>query len=133
MMVTMPLPPKARTALWRHVTAGAAKGELCLQHCRDCGRVQYPPREVCGQCLSAALEWRPTSGAGKVLSSTALEASLEPYFQARLPVLLALVKLDAGPVVYAFREQSLDAGQMVAVEARVDSAGEAALWAVAKP
>ena len=125
------LPPGARTPLWREVTAGAEAGELRLQHCEDCGQVQYPPREICGNCLSGRLQWRATRPRGEVLSATALEASLEPFFRADLPVRLALIRLEAGPVVYAFREVDLAEGQDVTVEARIDAAGEAVLWALA--
>lgn len=95
---------------------------LNLQHCQDCGTVQYPQREVCGNCLSDNLEWRQTSGAGRLLSHTILRVSLEPAFQDHLPLPLALVELDAGPVVYAFADEALDRrGMAVTVHADADS------------
>lgn len=120
-------PPKARTRLWVHITEGARAGELRLQHCKNCATVQYPPRELCGDCLSPALEWRATNGAARVLSHVSLNASVEPWFQARLPVNIALVKLDAGPVAYIFTEGSVSTGDRVAVEAKIDPSGEAVL------
>jgi uncharacterized OB-fold protein len=124
-----PHPPKFRTPLWSHVTEGAKAHELRLQHCADCGQVQYPPREICGNCLSDALEWRKTSGAGEVLSATRLEISIDPWFQKRLPVDVALVKLDAGPVCYVFAADALNSGDRAIVDARVNEADEAVLWA----
>lgn len=123
-------PPKKRTALWRHVTEGAGEGVLKLQHCPDCGQVQYPPREVCGVCLGTGLDWRVTPGAGAVLAVTELTASVDPWFRARLPVRVALVRLVAGPVLYAFAAPGLTAGDPAMVEARIDEAGEAVLWAL---
>lgn len=120
-------PPKARTKLWAHITEGARQGELCLQHCASCATVQYPPRELCGDCLSSALEWRATNGAATVLSHVSLNASVEPWFQARLPVNIALVKLDAGPVVYIFAKELLETGDRVNVVAEIDPSGEAVL------
>lgn len=74
---------------------------LMLQHCAECGAVQYPRREACVRCLSPDLVWRETPGGGILLSHTALAVSVEPAWQERLPLPLALVRLDAGPVLYA--------------------------------
>jgi uncharacterized OB-fold protein len=121
------LPPMGRTPLWQPVTEGAA----LLAHLQPefilCGAVQYPPREVCGTCLSDALTWRPQDGLGKVIAATALHASMEPYFQARLPVRVALVRLNAGPVVYAFNEDDLKPGAAARITARIDDSGQAVL------
>jgi len=118
------LPPADRTPLWDPVTEGAKAGELRLQVCADCGTVQYPPREVCGECLSENLEWQSTDGSGTVISHTRLHASIEPYFQARLPLDVVSVRLDAGPVLYAFAgDGTAQTGTPVTVEARLDEAG----------
>lgn len=131
-MTEKALPPKARTPLWHHVTEGAKAGELRLQICLRCGQAQYPPREVCGRCLSDDLEWKAMDGAAKVLGKTRLHASLEPWFQDRLPVDVALVQLDIGPIVYAFAGKGAEIGVRVTVEARIDEAGQAVLWAKAE-
>lgn len=80
---------------------------LTLQHCAQCGTVQYPRREVCVRCLSPDLGWRDTPGGGTLLSHTVLSVSVEPAWADRLPLPLALVRLDAGPVVYALSESGL--------------------------
>lgn len=126
--MTTPLPPAARTPLWENVTEGARNGELRLQHCADCGQIQYPPREVCGHCLSDNLSWRITDGAGVILARTRLHISVDPWFQDHLPVAVALVKLDAGPVLYAFANDG-NAGAPVVVDARIDASGQAVLHA----
>jgi len=132
-MSDTPLPPAARTALWAHVTEGAKAGEFRLQVCADCGAVQYPPREICGNCLSENLDWQAIDGEGTVISHTRLQASIEPYFQARLPVDVVSVRLNAGPVLYAFAgDGAAQTGTPVMVEARIDEAGVAVLHAVQK-
>lgn len=80
---------------------------LMLQHCAECGAVQYPRREACMRCLSPDLQWRETPGGGTLLSHTALHVSVDAKWQDRLPVRLALVRLDAGPVVYALAADDL--------------------------
>jgi uncharacterized OB-fold protein len=127
------LPPKDREPLWRYVTEGAKSGVLSLQQCNDCGRVQYPPREICGNCLSGALEWRKMDGEAEILSGTRLHISLEPYFQARLPLTVVSAQLKAGPVLYAFADTNFATGTKVNIEARIDDSGEAVLWAAARP
>ena len=67
--------------------------------CRRCAAVQYPPRDACHRCLSAALAWTPQSGAGELLAETVLHHSNDPFYRERLPWRLGLVRLDAGPTV----------------------------------
>ena len=59
------LPPGARGRVALGLTAAAAEGRFELQACEDCGAVQYPPREACARCLSAALRWRRQGGEGR--------------------------------------------------------------------
>ena len=42
--------------------ARRALGRFELQLCRDCGTVQYPPREACRSCLSIELDWKAQIG-----------------------------------------------------------------------
>ena len=126
------LPPARRTDLGRAQTAAAVVGKLILQHCGVCAAVQYPPREVCHNCLSEVLRWQETDNLGTVLAAVALQRSLEPYFQAQTPWLLGSVKLDCGPVVLL--QLSADCrktGSRVLVTQHIDASGEAIL--VARP
>jgi hypothetical protein len=47
---------RSRTA--HGLTQAAAEGRFRLQVCGDCGKVCYPPRDACPQCLSADLPFR---------------------------------------------------------------------------
>jgi uncharacterized OB-fold protein len=40
--------------------------EFLIQWCTACGQPIFYPREVCPQCLTGELEWRPAGGAGTV-------------------------------------------------------------------
>ena len=72
--------------------------DLQLQVCDSCGNVNYPPRELCGECLSDALHWRTVDSRGSVQSLTELQYSLESDYAQHLPWRVASVKLDCGPI-----------------------------------
>ncbi len=125
------LPPGARSRVALGLTAAAALGRFELQQCRDCGTVQYPPREACQKCLSIRLEWKPQPTEGELLSDTVLHHSNDLFFRERLPWRLGLVKLDCGPTVVAhLHERVAQAPRRVVVAAKLDRAGQAVLVAL---
>jgi NAD(P)-dependent dehydrogenase (short-subunit alcohol dehydrogenase family)/uncharacterized OB-fold protein len=95
------LPPGARSRFALGLTAAAALGRFELQVCRDCGAVQYPPREACHRCLGDRLAWTPVDGAGELIADTRIHISQELYFRERAPWRMGLVRLDCGPTVVA--------------------------------
>jgi len=124
------LPPAARSRVALGLTAAAALGRFELQQCRDCGSVQYPPREACQHCLSIRLAWKPQSGEGELLASTVLHHSNDLFFRERLPWRLGLIKLASGPTVVAHLHGAVPAAPAaVRVAARLDRAGQAVLVA----
>jgi NAD(P)-dependent dehydrogenase (short-subunit alcohol dehydrogenase family)/uncharacterized OB-fold protein len=125
------LPPQTRSRVALGLTAAAARGALELQTCRDCGAVQYPPREVCRACLSARLIWRPHNGQGELLTETVLRTAQELYFREHLPWRIGIVRLDGGANLVVYVHQSIGpAPCRVRVEAALDRGGEAVLVAV---
>ena len=125
------LPPHTRSRVALGLTAAAARGALELQVCRDCGSVQYPPREVCRACLSSRLIWRPHDGECELLAETVLRAAQELYFRERLPWRIGIVRLEGGANVVAYVHDSVSpAPCRVRVEAALDRAGQVALVAV---
>jgi NAD(P)-dependent dehydrogenase (short-subunit alcohol dehydrogenase family)/uncharacterized OB-fold protein len=125
------LPPAARSRVALGLTAAAALGRFELQQCRDCGAVQYPPRESCVQCLSIRLMWTQQQGQGELLASTVLHHSNDLFFRERLPWRLGLVKLECGPTVVAHLHGAVPAAPTpVHVAARLDRAGQAVLVAL---
>ncbi len=122
------LPPGARSRVALGLTAAAALGRFELQQCKDCGTVQYPPREACQKCLSARLPWKAQRPEGSILADTSLHHSNDLFFRERLPWRLGLVKLDAGPTVVAHLHEN--AKKRVSVRAMLDRAGQAVLAAV---
>jgi len=76
---------------------GAARGELVLQRCLDCGRVQHRPRAICAHCLSGAIEHFAASGRGRVYTFTVTHQNQMPAFRQACPYVLAYVELEEGP------------------------------------
>jgi uncharacterized OB-fold protein len=102
-----------------------------LQRCTDCTTAQYPPREICGACLSDRLAW-DTSDAlpARVVARAYLHHSNEPHFRDLLPLTVGLVKFDAGPVAVCFLSATATAtatpGDQVQVRLNADNKLEAA-------
>jgi NAD(P)-dependent dehydrogenase (short-subunit alcohol dehydrogenase family)/uncharacterized OB-fold protein len=125
------LPPGSRSRVALGLTAAAARGRLELQTCRDCGAVQYPPREACRVCVSQRLEWKVQSGTGELLSETILHHSNELFYRERMPWRLGIVRLDCGPVVVThLHGDCVRPPSRVRVHANIDRAGQAALVAI---
>jgi NAD(P)-dependent dehydrogenase (short-subunit alcohol dehydrogenase family)/uncharacterized OB-fold protein len=125
------LPPGSRSRVALGLTAAAARGRLELQTCRDCGTVQYPPREACRVCLSQRLDWKPQNGVGELLSEATLHHSNELFYRERMPWRLGMVRLDCGPMVVAhLHGDCARAPSRVRILANIDRAGQAALVAI---
>jgi NAD(P)-dependent dehydrogenase (short-subunit alcohol dehydrogenase family)/uncharacterized OB-fold protein len=122
------LPPAARSRVALGLTAAAALGRFELQQCRDCGTVQYPPREACQKCLSVLLDWKAQPDAGELLAQTVLHHSNDLFFRERLPWRLGLVKLACGPTLVAHLHEAVS--QRVRVRAMLDRAGQAVIVAL---
>jgi NAD(P)-dependent dehydrogenase (short-subunit alcohol dehydrogenase family)/uncharacterized OB-fold protein len=124
-------PPSARSRYALGLLWGAAQGRLELQVCRDCGTVQYPPREVCRRCLSDRLDWKAQSGQGELISETLIRHSLELYFRERAPWRSGLVRLPGDVTVVAHLHSDVPRPPAkVRVRAHLDRAGQAVLVAL---
>lgn len=76
---------------------GARAGRLLLQHCKDCGHVQFPPRHICVTCWSDHLDWTESSGRGTIESFTIVHRAPLPEFRSQVPYVVATVLLEEGP------------------------------------
>jgi NAD(P)-dependent dehydrogenase (short-subunit alcohol dehydrogenase family)/uncharacterized OB-fold protein len=125
------LPPGARSRVAMGLTRAAALGRLELQACRDCGAVQYPPREVCRGCLSDRLAWQPQSEGGELVAETLIRHSLELFFRERAPWRAGIVKLDCGPTAVVHLHSDVPPPPArVRVRACLDRSGQAVLVAL---
>lgn len=98
-----------------------------LQRCTDCGKLQFPSRDFCGDCLSEKLAWDSADAMpARVVARTVLHHSNEPRFRERLPLTIGLVRFEAGPIALCFLAASAQPGDTVQVRTGVDNLLEAA-------
>jgi hypothetical protein len=75
---------------------GLARGELLIQKCHECSRLNMYPRYACPHCQCEALGWQRASGRGVLHSFTVLRVGAPDGFEDELPYALGVVKLDEG-------------------------------------
>ena len=75
---------------------GAARGELRIQRCTDCGAAYFYPRPICPSCGSGDVEWFTASG-DATLYSYVISHRPAPGFEDDAPYAIAVVQLAEGP------------------------------------
>ncbi len=78
--------------------AGAARGELTVTRCRECGAYVWYPRDACPHD-GGALEWVAVSGRATLFSWAVVHRPFLPAFADRVPFVTALVALAEDPAV----------------------------------
>lgn len=117
----------SRAAVMTPMDQAAAEGKIAVQTCDKCGAGQYPPRELCRECLSTRLGWSvATELSGKLVA----QATVCHSFVAAtpLPQRVGLVQLGPGMTAVCFVADGIQPGP-VRVRAAVDQAGRAVLTA----
>jgi uncharacterized OB-fold protein len=74
----------------------AARGELVIQRCRDCGHRQFYARALCTEC-GGEPEWETASGRGTVHTFTVIRQNHAKPFRDELPYIVAMIELEEGP------------------------------------
>ncbi|WP_406648683.1 SDR family NAD(P)-dependent oxidoreductase [Aliisedimentitalea scapharcae] len=123
-------PPEMRSRAAMGLSAAAAEGRFMLQHCAECGAVQYPPRDACCQCLGTDLPWRDTAPEGELLAETTIRTSTNLYFRERAPWRTGSVRLDAGPVIICHVHGDVVPRSRVRLWNRLDRSGQGVILAV---
>lgn len=117
-----PFPPTTRSTAAAGLTTAAEQGQFALQVCSACQTVQYPPRDVCCNCLHDELPWQPVANSATVVASSTLHHSTEPYFQEKMPWRIGAVQLDCGPVAIAHLQDGLTTGARATLSLELDPA-----------
>lgn len=84
----------------RHWRLKSQRYGLLGEVCPECKGKIFPPRDVCPHCAEAAGPAYQFSGKGEVYSYTTVHNAPEGY-QGNVPYVVALVKLEEGPLVTA--------------------------------
>jgi uncharacterized OB-fold protein len=101
----------------QHWRLSAQRYQLIGEVCDHCAAAIFPPRDACPECAEPAQTAHTFSGMGTVYSFTTVLDAPEGY-DAQAPYVLALIKLDEGPILTA---QLTDLGDTpVAIGARVE-------------
>ena len=81
------------------------EGRIMGTRCKKCGRLYFPPRADCADCLSSDIEWIPLSGRGRLITYTT--AYFAPAgFEA--PYTLALAELEEGVRVFTRMSKDIE-------------------------
>lgn len=122
-------PPRLRSRVALGLATPAAQGRFALQHCGDCGKVQFPPQEFCSECLGTALNWRPCSRKGALVAEATLHHSLDAAFSGDLPLRTGLVHHESGAVLVAFLHPRCVVERPVRLALTLDRGGNAVVTA----
>lgn len=89
----LPVPDEDGAPFWEY----AARGELRVQSCADCGELRFPPRPCCPRCQSFADSWERMSGRGRIWSYVLPHPPLLPAYAEQAPYNAVLVELSEAP------------------------------------
>jgi uncharacterized OB-fold protein len=84
----------------RHWRLNQQRYALVGEECPNCGVKIFPPRDVCLECVAPAKELYTFTGVGEVYSYTTIYDA-PAGFEHNAPYVIALVKLEEGPVITA--------------------------------
>lgn len=79
--------------------------------CKKCGKVYFPPRADCDECLSGDFEWIPLSGKCKLVTYTVVHFA-PPRFRYDCPYTLAVAQFSEGPMVFAPLSKEIKHGEI---------------------
>lgn len=85
-----PAPNELTAFFWE----GAKQNKLVIQQCNNCHKFQHWPEPVCHHCLSFDLGHGEVSGRGTVYSYEIATQAFHPYFEDKLPFVIAVVELE---------------------------------------
>lgn len=86
--------------LSQHWRLNDQRYRLIGEKCSHCGADIFPPRDVCPDCSKPAKMLYTFAGTGTVYSYTTILDAPEG-FESQSPYVVALVKLDEGPLITA--------------------------------
>jgi hypothetical protein len=82
------------TTLKEQFQQGLERGELLVQSCHNCGKLNMYPRYACPFCQSTDLGWTVAKGTGTLKSFTVIRLVPPSGFEPDLPYALGVIRLD---------------------------------------
>jgi hypothetical protein len=86
-------------------TAHINDHKLMGARCQTCGAIHLPPRAICSQCHSEAIEWAELSSKGKLLAYTVIHIAPSAMIAAGYgrdnPYCTGIVQIEQGPAISA--------------------------------
>ena len=82
------------------------KGKIYGTRCKECGKLQFPPRAHCSKCLSTNFEWVPVLNQCVLITYTMVEAAPLSFIE-RAPYMLGLAQFTEGPKVFAWMDTAI--------------------------
>ena len=78
-----------------------AEKKVMASRCKDCGKVELPPRPICTKCNSHEIEWTELKGKGKIVSFTVIGVGpwtmISEGYDRNNPYCSGIVELEEGP------------------------------------
>jgi len=69
------------------------EGRLTTTKCRKCGKLLFPPRIVCSNCVSNELEWVDLGAEGELYAFTEMKLGAPIGFAEDVPFCIGIVKI----------------------------------------
>jgi hypothetical protein len=88
----LPAPSQLTEGFWE----AAARHQLVVQRCAQCGLLRHYPRYLCPNCYSDQWSWTELKGTGTVYSFAVSHRAFHPAWADHLPYPVVTVTLDEG-------------------------------------
>ncbi|MEX0684267.1 MAG: OB-fold domain-containing protein [Dehalococcoidia bacterium] len=93
----LPVPSPEARRFWE----GAKNHELWLPYCRPCAKSYWYPRDFCPTCGTREVEWRKSTGRGRVYTFAIQYRAFHPGWNDATPYVTALIDLDEGVRIFS--------------------------------
>lgn len=88
--------PDAKHPLFRDYFEGLREGRLLVRECLSCFSLQWPPRDMCGECHQSRFGSKEIPHAGHVYTFTIVYRAFQPWFEDKVPYALVIAQMNAG-------------------------------------
>jgi len=79
--------------------AGTRQKRLLIQKCDHCQYHRWPPAPICPECLTSGGTWTEIPAQGQLWTYAVYHRHLDSSIKWPLPYTVAMVELDAGPLM----------------------------------